>query len=423
MPPSESISPTPLLPAWLLLLRSPRRRLFAGHPREALRLLSFSMAVQKRPPSRAEGDYYFAAARKRRSIVAMPSAAAAAAAEEATPPPRSASDHRKKDDGDDGAWLGTVESYEMLWTVGEGAFGAVTKARHRRTGEVVAIKSSRGGGGVIGGEAAAAAMLLREAALLAACRGNPAVVALREVVRGGGPIPRPAAFEPPELHLVLEYAGPSLRDVIRARRRLDDLPFAEHEARRAMAELLAGAGGPGPCTRAASCTGTSSPGTCSSGSAAAAAGSGSATSASPCPPTPEPGAPPRRQPEGTPGYMAPEVLLCEKDGGGAPVDLWALGCIMAELVTGQPLFPGNDLCQQLFSIVELLGVPDDVSLMPLGIIAAAAGPSKLREKVPEERLSPAGFDVLRGLLEYRPKDRLTAAAALRMPWFAATKKE
>ena len=54
--------------------------------------------------------------------------------------------------------------------------------------------------------------------------------------------------------------------------------------------------------------------------------------------------------------------------------------------------------------------------MPLGIDAGP--PSKLREKVPEGRLSPAGFDVLRGLLQYDPKDRLTAAAALRMPWFA-----
>ena len=83
---------------------------------------------------------------------------------------------------------------------------------------------------------------------------------------------------------------------------------------------------------------------------------------------------------------------------------------------GQSLFPEEDLCQQLIAIIDLLGIPDDVSLMPLGIDAGS--PSKLREKVPEERLSPAGFDVLRDLLQYDPKDRLTAAAALRMPWFA-----
>ncbi|XP_025828714.1 putative cyclin-dependent kinase F-2 [Panicum hallii] len=95
--------------------------------------------------------------------------------------------------------------------------------------------------------------------------------------------------------------------------------------------------------------------------------------------------------DGTIGYIAPEVLLCEKDCGAA-VDMGAW----------------------LITIVDLLGIPDDVSLMPLGIDAAA--PSKLRDKVPEERLSAAGFNVLRGLLQYDPKDRLTAAA-LRMPWF------
>ncbi|XP_039822737.1 putative cyclin-dependent kinase F-2 [Panicum virgatum] len=118
--------------------------------------------------------------------------------------------------------------------------------------------------------------------------------------------------------------------------------------------------------------------------------------------------PDEQQVDGTVGYIAPEVLL--REDCGAPVDMWALGCIMAELIMGQSLFPEEDLCQQLIAIIDLLGIPDDVSLMPLGIDAGA--PSKLREKVPEERLSAAGFDVLRGLLQYDPKDRLTAADAM-----------
>ncbi|OEL34716.1 hypothetical protein BAE44_0004264 [Dichanthelium oligosanthes] len=114
-----------------------------------------------------------------------------------------------------------------------------------------------------------------------------------------------------------------------------------------------------------------------------------------------------------------EVLLCEDCG--APVDMWALGCIMAELIAGQKLLPEHDLCQQLMNIVHLLGIPDEVSLMPLSLGVSAQ--SKLREKVPEERLSQVGFDVLRGLLEYDPKDRLTAASALQMPWFPAVKDD
>ena len=121
------------------------------------------------------------------------------------------------------------------------------------------------------------------------------------------------------------------------------------------------------------------------------------------------------EPQGTPGYIAPEVLMCEDCG--APVDMWALGCIMAELVAGEKLFPEENLCEQLINIIVVLGIPDEVSLMPLGLDVSAL--SKLREVMPEKQLSRAGFDVLRGLLEYDPKDRLTAAAALQMPWFLA----
>jgi cyclin-dependent kinase/cell division cycle 2-like protein len=88
---------------------------------------------------------------------------------------------------------------------------------------------------------------------------------------------------------------------------------------------------------------------------------------------------------------------------------------MAELVTGKPIFQGNDVFKQLHEIVHLLGIPDEVSLMPLGV--SASMPSQLRDAVPEERLSAAGFDVLRGLLNFDQSDRLTAAAALQMPWF------
>ena len=56
--------------------------------------------------------------------------------------------------------------------------------------------------------------------------------------------------------------------------------------------------------------------------------------------------------DGTVGYIAPEVLL--REDCGVPVDMWALGCIMAELVMGQSLFPEEDLCQQLIAIIDLL---------------------------------------------------------------------
>lgn len=58
-------------------------------------------------------------------------------------------------------------------------------------------------------------------------------------------------------------------------------------------------------------------------------------------------------------YRAPEVLLQSTDYT-APVDLWALGTIMAEVVNLKPLFPGTNGPDQLQRICQILGDPSDV---------------------------------------------------------------
>ncbi len=40
------------------------------------------------------------------------------------------------------------------------------------------------------------------------------------------------------------------------------------------------------------------------------------------------------------------------------IDMWSLGCILAELYTGYPIFPGENEQEQLSCIMEVLGVPD-----------------------------------------------------------------
>ncbi|CAH8479022.1 unnamed protein product [Heterobilharzia americana] len=54
-------------------------------------------------------------------------------------------------------------------------------------------------------------------------------------------------------------------------------------------------------------------------------------------------------------YRAPEVILGFKYG--TSIDMWSFGCILAELLTGAPIFPGEDEADQLACIIELLGMP------------------------------------------------------------------
>nr|CAH0098640.1 unnamed protein product [Daphnia galeata] len=56
-------------------------------------------------------------------------------------------------------------------------------------------------------------------------------------------------------------------------------------------------------------------------------------------------------------YRSPEVILGLPYG--PPIDMWSFGCILAELYTGYPIFPGENEIEQLACIMEVLDVPPD----------------------------------------------------------------
>jgi len=64
-------------------------------------------------------------------------------------------------------------------------------------------------------------------------------------------------------------------------------------------------------------------------------------------------------------YRAPEILL-GANSYTFGVDTWAVGCILAEMLLGRPLFPGTSTINQLDKIIELTGYPDEEDLKAIG---------------------------------------------------------
>ena len=130
-------------------------------------------------------------------------------------------------------------------------------------------------------------------------------------------------------------------------------------------------------------------------------------------------------------YRAPEILLGQTTYG-PPIDMWSVGCIFAELLTKQVLFPGEGEIDQIRRIFQLLGIPDERKWKGYNRLPAVqkfkfSGPphSSLSERFqartvlqPEPLLSNLGLDLLSRLLAYDPEQRITADEALKHDYFA-----
>ncbi|KAJ8747320.1 hypothetical protein K2173_008251 [Erythroxylum novogranatense] len=125
---------------------------------------------------------------------------------------------------------------------------------------------------------------------------------------------------------------------------------------------------------------------------------------------------------------APELLLGAKQYSTA-IDMWSLGCIMAELLSKEPLFNGKTEFDQLDKIFRTLGTPNETiwpgfSKLPgVKVNFVKHQYNLLREEIPATSftgspvLSDSGFDLLNKLLTYDPEKRITAEAALNHEWF------
>lgn len=127
-------------------------------------------------------------------------------------------------------------------------------------------------------------------------------------------------------------------------------------------------------------------------------------------------------------YRSPEVLL--RSNYTSSVDIWSLGCILAELYLYRPLFAGDSDVNQLMKIFEILGLPSEAdwppdSCVPLHSIKSDPKYNTstycLRQHVPS--IDELGYDLLRKLLDFNTSRRITARDALSHPFLKQTFKE
>ncbi|XP_031142227.1 mitogen-activated protein kinase 14A isoform X2 [Sander lucioperca] len=122
-------------------------------------------------------------------------------------------------------------------------------------------------------------------------------------------------------------------------------------------------------------------------------------------------------------YRAPEIMLNWMHYN-MTVDIWSVGCIMAELLTGKTLFPGTDHIDQLKLILLLVGTPGPELLMKISSESARNYISSLSH-MPKRNFAdvfiganPLAVDLLEKMLVLDTDKRITAAEALAHPYFA-----
>ena len=120
-------------------------------------------------------------------------------------------------------------------------------------------------------------------------------------------------------------------------------------------------------------------------------------------------------------YRAPDVLLGSRTYNTS-IDIWSAGCIMAEVHTRRPLFPGTTNDDQIVRIFRIMGTPTERTwpgitnfpeYKPTFQLYAT---QDIRAILPQ--IDHLGIDLLNRMLVLRPENRISAHEALQHPWFS-----
>ncbi|KQJ94186.1 hypothetical protein BRADI_3g09067v3 [Brachypodium distachyon] len=119
-------------------------------------------------------------------------------------------------------------------------------------------------------------------------------------------------------------------------------------------------------------------------------------------------------------YRAPELIFGATEYTTS-VDIWSAGCVLAELLLGQPLFPGESAVDQLVEIIKVLGTPtrEEIRCMNPNYTEFRFPQIKAHpwHKIFHKRMPPEAIDLASRLLQYSPNLRCTALEACTHPFF------
>ncbi|KAH8509159.1 hypothetical protein H0E87_011068 [Populus deltoides] len=127
-------------------------------------------------------------------------------------------------------------------------------------------------------------------------------------------------------------------------------------------------------------------------------------------------------------YRAPELCGSFFSKYTPAIDIWSIGCIFAEVITGKPLFPGKNVVHQLDLMTDLLGTPSLDTISRVRNDKARRYLTSMRKKAPVPfaqkfpNADPLALCLLERLLAFDPKDRPTAEEALGDPYFKGLAK-
>lgn len=283
-----------------------------------------------------------------------------------------------------------MNRYNVTSKLGDGTYGSVLKAVNRETGDIVAVKKMKKKF-----FSWQECLQLREIQSLKKLK-NPFIVQLKEVVR-----------ENDELFLIFEYMDTNLYQFSKER----STHFGESTIQRIMRQVFQGLAfmhKHGFFHRD-----IKPENLLIKGDVCKIADFGLARQIR--------SRPPFTEYVSTRWYRAPEVLL-RSPSYNSPIDQWACGCIMAELFTLRPIFPGSSETDEIYKICSVLGSPTK-STWENGIRLAAAmnfrfpqfTRTSLKTIIPHA--SDEAIELMRDLLLWNPNKRPTSSQALESPFF------